>query len=122
MCVGVWTSHKDVIWQLVHHPTEGKLLSVSADGTVKIWKEFDRHELVDSIEKNSNDCLLGSFIYKSTSEKYIEIPTSASWMHTDYSTLLIGYKAPILGIFDKLTGKTKGVIKFEVDSEHSFTS
>ena len=51
-CVGLWTSHRDVIWQLVHHPIEDLLLSVSADGTVKMWKEFDISEMVDSVDKS----------------------------------------------------------------------
>ena len=51
-CVGLWTSHRDVIWQLVHHPHENLLLSVSADGTVKMWKEFDISEMVDGIDKS----------------------------------------------------------------------
>lgn len=52
-CVGLWNSHRDVVWQLVHHPLEGLLLSVSADGTVKMWKEFDISEMVDGIDKST---------------------------------------------------------------------
>ena len=43
-------------------------------------------------------------------------------MLTHTSTLLIGYRAPILGVFDKLTGKSKGVIKFEVDGVQSLAA
>eukprot|EP00826_Nyctotherus_ovalis_P025819 TRINITY_DN2002_c0_g1_i2.p1 TRINITY_DN2002_c0_g1~~TRINITY_DN2002_c0_g1_i2.p1 ORF type:complete len:212 (-),score=27.47 TRINITY_DN2002_c0_g1_i2:710-1345(-) len=52
-CVGLWNSHRDVVWQLVHHPVEDLLLSVSADGTVKMWKEFDISGMVDGIDKSS---------------------------------------------------------------------
>ena len=52
-CVGLWASHRDVIWQLVHHPIENLILSVSADGTVKMWKEFDISEMVDSVDKSN---------------------------------------------------------------------
>eukprot|EP00347_Sterkiella_histriomuscorum_P004608 403359819 len=31
-CLGVFSSHKDVVWQLVYHPIDDQLLSVSADG------------------------------------------------------------------------------------------
>jgi WD40 repeat protein len=40
-CVGVFSSHKDVVWQLVYHPIDDMLLSVSSDGSVKLWKSFD---------------------------------------------------------------------------------
>ena len=40
-CVGVFSSHKDVVWQLVHHPQDNMLLSVSADASVKLWKSID---------------------------------------------------------------------------------
>lgn len=39
--MGVFSSHKDVVWQLVYHPVDDMLLSVSADGSVKLWKSFD---------------------------------------------------------------------------------
>lgn len=53
-CVGLWTSHRDVIWQLVHHPTERLLLSVSSDGTVKMWKDFDLTEYCDNVDKSTS--------------------------------------------------------------------
>ncbi len=112
-CVGVWTSHRDVVWQLVHHPTEGLLLSVSADGTVKMWKEFDISQLVDSVDKStalrrcvmvdSNDCLLGAFVMRNTSQQYYEIPTSAAWLTGSHSGLLISYVSPMVGLFDRTT-------------------
>jgi len=113
-CVGLWTSHRDVVWQLVHHPTEDLLLSVSADGTVKMWKEFDISELVDSVDISiftefhrtkidSNDCLLGAFVYKSTSKQSYEIPTSAAWIKDSSNSLLISYANSFLGLFDRTT-------------------
>lgn len=35
-----WPAHTDVIWQLKHHPYDQKLLSLSADGSVKMWKSL----------------------------------------------------------------------------------
>ena len=62
-CLGLWVSHKDTIWKLKHHPFDPQIVSVSADGTVKMWQEFDREASRD-IERNSNDHLLGSFVHK----------------------------------------------------------
>lgn len=39
--MGVFSSHKDVVWQLVYHPVDDMLLSVSSDGSTKLWKSFD---------------------------------------------------------------------------------
>lgn len=65
-CVGVFSSHKDVVWQLVHHPVDNMLLSVSADASVKLWKSFDYlnadYQEFESIEQSTNHCLMGSFI------------------------------------------------------------
>jgi len=113
-CVGLWTSHRDVIWQLVHHPTERLMLSVSSDGTVKMWKEFDLSEYNDNVDKSifiifsiknidSNDCLLGAFVYKSTSKQCYEIPTSAAWTSSSHNSLIISYVSPMLGMFDRIT-------------------
>eukprot|EP00826_Nyctotherus_ovalis_P037429 TRINITY_DN340_c0_g1_i20.p1 TRINITY_DN340_c0_g1~~TRINITY_DN340_c0_g1_i20.p1 ORF type:complete len:332 (-),score=47.71 TRINITY_DN340_c0_g1_i20:453-1448(-) len=109
-CVGLWTSHRDVVWQLVHHPLEGLLLSVSADGTVKMWKEFDISEAVDGIDKStslfqidSNDCLLGAFVYKSASKQSYEVPTSATWAANMRNEILISYANSFLGLFDRVT-------------------
>ncbi len=111
-CVGLWTSHRDVICQLVHHPSEPLLLSVSSDGTVKMWKEFDINEYTDSVDKSmhpkselvdSNDCLMGAFVYKSSNKQCYEIPTSAAWTRSSHNSLLISYVSPMLGLFDRVT-------------------
>lgn len=34
---GVLTAHRDAVWDLVVHPTTGRLLSCAADGTCRLW-------------------------------------------------------------------------------------
>jgi WD40 repeat protein len=89
------------------------LLSASADGTVKLWKEFDFNLIEESVQKNTNDSLLGSFTYRPLSQQTIEIPTSTSWIHTSSNSLLISYLCRTIGIFDRITGKNKGVMKID---------
>ena len=52
---------------------------------------------------DSNDCLLGSFVYRPGSQPFAEIPTSASWIHTNHNALLISYRTPVLALFDRIT-------------------
>ena len=111
----MFSSHKDVVWQLVYHPTDDMLLSVSADGSVKLWKPFDAYSnYFDSIEQCTNHCLMGSFLYKKDTG-LIEIPTSASWVQTHPNMLVISYRRPIIGLFDRVTGRSRGVVNVEVD-------
>jgi WD40 repeat protein len=49
-CIGVFSSHKDVVWQLLFHPEDNMLLSVSANASVKLWKAFPIDGNFDSIE------------------------------------------------------------------------
>lgn len=55
-CIGIFSSHKDTVWQLVPHPTEDLLLSVSADASVKMWKTPPASQDMnfDSIEHCTN--------------------------------------------------------------------
>jgi hypothetical protein len=79
------------------------LLSVSADGSVKLWKSFDFSEdYFDSIEQCTNHCLMGSFLYRREGGP-LEIPTSATWVNTHPNMLLISYSSPYLGLFDRVT-------------------
>ncbi|CDW78768.1 wd40 repeat-containing protein [Stylonychia lemnae] len=125
-CIGVFSSHKDVVWQLAYHPVDEQLLSVSADGSVKMWKSFDfklnkntnlrssnthvknKQSMnqgeggFESIEQCTNHCLMGSFLNKKENG-VLEIPTSAAWINTNPNMLIISYRNPILGLFDRIT-------------------
>ena len=93
------------------------LLSASADGTVKLWKEFDFNLIEESVQKNTNDSLLGSFTYRPINQQTIEIPTSTSWIYTSSNSLLISYLCRTIGIFDRITGKNKGVMKIDYNPQ-----
>ena len=104
-CVGVLSSHKDVVWQLVYHPEEDMLLSVSADASVKLWRGFEHSQAsqsFESIEQCTNDCLMGSFIQKRESG-VCEVPTSASWIPSHPNMLVIAYRNPLFCLFDRVT-------------------
>lgn len=101
-CVGVWDCHKDVIWDLVHSPKEDRLLSVSSDGAVKMWKSFDPERVVEEaphpndpdLSYNSSmvsDDLLGSFSFHN-SLNYPEVPTSACWVYRSAPSVLVSYR------------------------------
>ena len=114
-CVGVFSSHKDVVWQLVYHPVDDMLLSVSSDGSVKLWKSFDflygrgcpgeggsSNQYFESIEQCTNHCLMGSFLQK-RGNGILETPTSAAWVKSHPNMLVISYRNPMFSIFDRVT-------------------
>lgn len=84
-------------------------MSISADGSVKMWKSFDFEEdYFESIEQCTNHCLMGSFLYRKDSsgagkDMNLEIPTSASWLPSHPNMLVISYRSPLLGLFDRIT-------------------
>lgn len=61
---------------------------------------------------------MGSFLNKKENG-LLEIPTSASWVPYNPNMLLISYKNPLLGLFDRVTGRSKGIIKVERDDKLS---
>lgn len=48
-----WHAHTDVIWTLKHHPHDPRLLSGSADGSVKMWKSLGMVYQHDLLNKGS---------------------------------------------------------------------
>jgi WD40 repeat protein len=108
-CLGVFSSHKDVVWQLVYHPHDNMLLSVSADASVKLWKSYEHAQEVagqcfESIEQTTNHFLMGSFIQRRESG-VCEVPTSASWIKSYSNMLVIAYRNPLICLFDRVTVK-----------------
>lgn len=89
------------------------LLSVSSDGSVKLWKSFDflynstaSDCYFESIEQCTNHCLMGSFLQK-RENGILETPTSADWVTTHPNMLVIAYRHSIFGIFDRVTVSTE---------------
>ncbi len=58
---------------------------------------------------------MGSFIQKRESG-VCEIPTSASWIPLFPNMLAVSYRNPLFCLFDRVTGRSKGMINIEVDS------
>ena len=52
---------------------------------------------------DSNDCLLGAFVYKSPNQQCYEIPTSATWSKNLRNGVIISYINSFIGIFDRIT-------------------
>lgn len=102
-CIGVRDCHQDVIWDLVHSPKEDRLLSVSSDGAVKMWKSFDPENLANLDPPHPNDPelsfnsslvsddLLGSFTFRN-SLNCPEVPTSACWVYRAAPSVLVSYR------------------------------
>jgi hypothetical protein len=50
------------------------------------------------------------------------MPTSADWIKSNLNSIAIAYVSPFIGIFDRLTGKRKEILKFDVDLSTSYVN
>lgn len=49
---------------------------------------------------------MGSFLYK-RENGILETPTSAAWINTHPNMLVISYRSPYIGLFDRVTVRSK---------------
>jgi hypothetical protein len=59
---------------------------------------------------------MGSFIQKRESG-VCEIPTSASWIPSYPNNLVVSYRNPLFCLFDRVTGRSKGSVRFDIDPQ-----
>ncbi|CAD8095570.1 unnamed protein product [Paramecium sonneborni] len=118
-----WRAHTDVIWSLKHHPHDQRLLSSSADGSVKMWKSLGvcyQHDLIKkgnlNLEMLQNP--LANFTFKK-SMTGLSIPTAIEWICKGFNeSIICGYSDTLTFIvYDVTTVKAIQQIRFDLDNQ-----
>lgn len=53
---GSWTEHTDAVWGLAYSGIKNRLLSCSADGTVKLWNPTEKNPCISTFNTNKGKC------------------------------------------------------------------
>ncbi|VDN56023.1 unnamed protein product [Dracunculus medinensis] len=92
--------HADAVWSIAYHSSDNRLVSASADGTIKLW------------EPGSTESLIKTFGAPSISLR----PTSVDFVSTEHQQLLAAYTHSYASILDLETGRTVLSFDFEEDA------
>lgn len=52
---GSWTGHTDAVWGLAYSGIKNRLLSCSADGTVKLWNPTEKNPCISTFNTNKGE-------------------------------------------------------------------
>ncbi|CAD8149230.1 unnamed protein product [Paramecium pentaurelia] len=119
-----WHAHTDVIWSLKHHPHDQRLLSSSADGSVKMWKSLGVCYQNDLLKKGNLNLEmlqnpLANFTFKK-SMTGLSIPTAIEWICKGFNeTIICGYSDTLTFIVYDVTS-VKAIQQIRFDSENQF--
>ncbi|CDW57560.1 striatin 3 [Trichuris trichiura] len=90
----VLRGHDDAVWSLAFHSSDNRLISASADGTLKLW------------EPSANPALLATYV----AEPDDGSPTSVDFMSSDLHHAVAAYSSGVAYIYDLEQAKT--VLRF----------
>ncbi|CAB3397373.1 unnamed protein product [Caenorhabditis bovis] len=88
--------HSDAVWSVAYHSSNNRLVSASADSTLKLWEPGNGEPLIRTIEAPRNGL----------------IPTSVDFVSTETSHLLVAYTNCFAQIVDIETGNPVMVFDF----------
>ncbi|KAJ3000205.1 hypothetical protein HDV02_000118 [Globomyces sp. JEL0801] len=100
-CIHTLVGHSDIVWDIAAHSTSPRLLSASADGTVKLWNV-----------SNESSALVSTLWYNGLGKSNTndnQIPTSMAWVSE--KTMAASYRNSAIQMFDLTVGKM--VLNFE---------
>ncbi|VDP07561.1 unnamed protein product [Soboliphyme baturini] len=98
--------HSDAVWSVAFHSSDNRLISASADGTVKIWEPSVAQPLLKTYVPDNHE---GS-----------GVPTSVDFMSTDPQQAVAAYTSGSAFIYDLETGRT--VLSFDTGVDEKNTT
>lgn len=93
------TGHTDIVWAVAFHSSTNRIISASADGTVRLWETGD---------SAAGQSLLRTFTPPTLESR----PRSIDVVSTEPQQLLTAYSKGLASILDLETGKT--VLSFDL--------
>lgn len=97
---GSWTGHSDAVWGLAFSGIKNRLLSCSADGTVKLWHPQERQPCI---------CTFNT-------DREHGVPTSVDFNGTDPAHMVASFSSGDVVLYDLETSQSALVLKGQGDS------
>ncbi|KRZ74385.1 Striatin, partial [Trichinella papuae] len=93
--------HDDAVWSVAFHSSDNRLVSASADGTLKLWEPSSSSPLLATYTSNSAD----------------GVPTSVDFVNADPQQAVAAFKSGAAYVYDLETSKI--VLSFEISQDSS---
>uniref|UniRef100_A0AAQ6IHM0 Striatin-3 n=1 Tax=Anabas testudineus TaxID=64144 RepID=A0AAQ6IHM0_ANATE len=97
---GSWMGHTDAVWGLAYSGIKNRLLSCSADGTVKLWNPTEKNPCISTFNTN----------------KEHGIPTSVDFNGCDPAHMVASFNSGDVVVYDLETSQQALVLKGQGDS------
>uniref|UniRef100_A0A1A8N4Z9 Striatin-3 n=1 Tax=Nothobranchius pienaari TaxID=704102 RepID=A0A1A8N4Z9_9TELE len=97
---GSWVGHTDAVWGLAYSGIKNRLLSCSADGTVKLWNAAEKEPCISTFNTN----------------KEHGIPTSVDFNGCDPAHMVVSFNGGDVVVYDLETSQIALVLKGQGDS------
>lgn len=97
---GSWTGHSDAVWGLAFSGIKNRLLSCSADGTVKLWNPQERQPCTSTFN----------------TDREHGVPTSVDFNGTDPAHMVASFSSGDIVLYDLETSQSALVLKGQGDS------
>ncbi|MEQ2178423.1 Striatin-3, partial [Goodea atripinnis] len=97
---GSLLGHTDAVWGLAYSGIKNRLLSCSADGTVKLWNPVEKEPCISTFNINNEH----------------GIPTSVDFNGCDPAHMVVSFNNGDVAIYDLETSQTALVLKGQGDS------
>uniref|UniRef100_A0A8C7YZD3 Striatin-3 n=1 Tax=Oryzias sinensis TaxID=183150 RepID=A0A8C7YZD3_9TELE len=100
---GTWAGHTDAVWGLAYSGIKNRLLSCSADGTVKLWNPAAKEPCISTFNTDMEH----------------GIPTSVDFNGCDPAHMVASFNGGDVAIYDLETSQTTVVLKGQGDADPS---
>lgn len=100
---GSWSGHSDAVWGLAFSGIKNRLLSCSADGTVKLWHPQERQPCISTFN----------------ADREHGVPTSVDFNGTDPAHMVASFSSGDVVLYDLETSQSALVLKAQGDSTAS---
>uniref|UniRef100_A0AAQ5Z6I0 Striatin-3 n=1 Tax=Amphiprion ocellaris TaxID=80972 RepID=A0AAQ5Z6I0_AMPOC len=97
---GSWTGHTDGVWGLAYSGIKNRLLSCSADGTVKLWNPTEKNPCISTFNANREH----------------GVPTSVDFNGCDPAHMVASFSSGDVVIYDLETSQNALVLKGQGDA------
>lgn len=130
MLAGTLLGHSDAVWGLAYSGIKNRLLSCSADGTIKLWNPQEKSPCLSTFNSDRGECEVSCMQYSGIDRHVGKtnfcfsdhgVPTSIDFNGCDPAHMVASYNTGDVVIYDLETSQPVVVFSAQGESGTSFT-